>query len=74
MNHTLEDVLAAGMIKMDIAPSITMPGIGFMARNKVHGTIRLVDGLWYCFRYADVNKAAEFDSQFSKGILAAPLT
>ena len=69
MRHDLAAVLASGFIQCDISGVAKMPGLGFLQRNKAHCTIRLTDGLWHCFRYADPVKAAEYDAAMLNGLL-----
>jgi len=59
--HTLADVLAAGYVETDTPPCSAMCGLGFLRRHRAHCAIRLSDGLWHCFRYADPIKAEQMD-------------
>lgn len=54
---------------MPLEPTVAMPGIGFVIRNKVHRVFRLTDGLWHYFRFTDPHKAEERDAEYSQPML-----
>jgi len=68
--HKLADMLASGLVEMNLPAQSQMPGIGFLTRHRAHCAIRLTDGLWHCFRYSDVEKAKEVDTNATGGILS----
>ena len=71
-NHTLSDIIARGLIEMEIPASSTMPSFAAMQLRKIHFAFRLeCDGLWHCFRYADEAQAIKRDAELA-GLMMRP--
>ena len=58
----LEYILNGGFVEVGEG-SQQMPGIAALLKVKAHGSFRLTDGLWHCFRIVDPVKAAARDRQ-----------
>jgi hypothetical protein len=62
ITHLLADVLAAGYVESSAPACAQLVGLGYLVKYQAHCAIRLSDGLWHCFRYADADKAREMDA------------